>query len=752
MNGESTVISFEKLQSRRRERAKHSPNRIFVQLGSVFVDGVAQRLARFFDKVDDELFSLSEKADNCVSQARHFGNMRYLRCHRDGVQARCLRELASFYESFWHDRPLPDLAPAAALGELSLLENEILEESLAVNGMVDKGNGLFQKELFALDRRFMALLGRPGQPIEVNPVSPWVLCRLFAAAIAPLNLDLSLKLLIYKIYDNQVLSSMGSVYHEMNARLVKAGVLPALVKTGQARRVRIDEAMAGWQRKKEQGEGMVVGRDAFEAMRHLLEARRSRLGAPGPEPKDGALVVNTSDVLGALGVLSRHSLEMPENGGILSGEQMKRLIACQIGGARADGKEPLLDRQAEDVIDMVGMIFAYIFQDSHLPASVKAMLANLQLPILRVALLEKSFFDKKNHPARLLLNSLAQAGMALDAGMEADSPVYQKIAAVVARIVEGWDRNADLFYELLEDFTAFMAIEHRRNRAAEERTRQATQSKEQIRRAKRAVAHVIASKLRGTDPPTVLKSFLCNAWKDVLVLAWLRRGKDAEDWGGAVGLMDQLIEDMASLPARDASQPQKLAGHLLFGAIKNRLEVLAYDRHWTMELLRELEICHEARAQGLLIHSGDSHEIPWWESVGIEDADFAALLREIEEGLRKEGASREGEGGAPRLHADVEDEFLSQACSLGIGQWVEFTEAACGTRRAKLSWKSHESDAHIFVNAKGVKVVEMSLADLVRCFRLGAAKVIEDASIPLMDRALSRLRQALENPACACVP
>jgi len=753
-----TVISFEKLQSKQRDSAKHSPNRLFVQGRTLFIDGVAERLVGFFAKVDDELFGLSEKADNCVLQAHHFNNMRYLRCHRETVREHYLQGLAGFYEAFWRNRPLPDLGlPSAGLAELSLLENEIFEESLAINSMVDKGNNLFQKELYALDRRFMALLGKPEQAIAVNPVSPLALCRLFALAISGLNLEFKLKLLIYKIFDKQVLSLLGSVYHEINVRMIKAGVLPALAKSGQANPSRDDARSPP--RKKENRVGKSANADAFELMRQLLEARRCRLGESSGRPaapRNGA-AADSAEIVNALGLLLQQPFQAStETGGILSGEQMKQLIARQIGNARADGTEALLDRRVEDVIDMVGMIFVYILQDRHLPPSIKAMLASLQIPILKIALLEESFFAKKNHPARLLLNSLAQAGMALDSGMEAAGPVYQKIAAIVERIIAEWNRNSGLFYELLEDFTAFMAIEHRRNRAAEERTRQATQSKEQVRRAKRAVAYVIASKLRGVDTPLILKSFLCNAWKDVLVLAWLRRGKDLDDWNSAVRMMDQLIADITSAPDAQVSGPQMPGGLLLWDSLKSRLENLAYDRHWIMALLKELEACHGPHAMPECV------AVPrQWEDVGVKDPDFAALLMEIEDDFTlREGAGLSAEMDAPACEAlpvglhggGGEDEFVSKAYSLGIGQWVEFTEGQCKPRRAKLSWKSRESDVYIFVNAKGAKAAEMHLADLVRCFSSGTAKTIEDSGMPLMDRALSKLMQALENPACAYVP
>ena len=56
-----------------------------------------------------------------------------------------------------------------------------------------------------------------------------------------------------------------------------------------------------------------------------------------------------------------------------------------------------------------------------------------------------------------------------------------------------------------------------------------------------AVAQELVTRLKGSRIPLNLKSFLCNAWKDVLVLAWLRRNKDPGNWSHSIELMDQLI-------------------------------------------------------------------------------------------------------------------------------------------------------------------------------------------------------------------
>ena len=65
-------------------------------------------------------------------------------------------------------------------------------------------------------------------------------------------------------------------------------------------------------------------------------------------------------------------------------------------------------------IDIVAMLFDYVFVDDDIPGNVKAMLGRLQIPLLKVALLDKAFFSSTEHPARRLARPLAEAAIGLD--------------------------------------------------------------------------------------------------------------------------------------------------------------------------------------------------------------------------------------------------------------------------------------------------------------------------------------------------
>jgi hypothetical protein len=62
-------------------------------------------------------------------------------------------------------------------------------------------------------------------------------------------------------------------------------------------------------------------------------------------------------------------------------------------------------------MDVVALIFDYIFRDPSIPKAQRRVFARLQVPIAKAALLDRSFFSDRNHPARRLLDDLAAAAV-----------------------------------------------------------------------------------------------------------------------------------------------------------------------------------------------------------------------------------------------------------------------------------------------------------------------------------------------------
>ena len=157
-------------------------------------------------------------------------------------------------------------------------------------------------------------------------------------------------------------------------------------------------------------------------------------------------------------------------------------------------------------------------------------------------------------------------------------------------------------------------------------------------------------------------------------------------------------------------------------------------------------------------HAKDAARLSPTSEVNIKDAELAEAILEIKSHLPDisnvdieevimgdvAGKSRADASGPKTDYA--QGVFLEVVNRLNVGDWMEFTEDDGRTYRAKLSWKSPATSLCVFVNRRGVKVMELKVNELVSRLREGKARVIEDVSTPLMDRALSFLTQSLKNP------
>ena len=66
------------------------------------------------------------------------------------------------------------------------------------------------------------------------------------------------------------------------------------------------------------------------------------------------------------------------------------------------------------VIDVVGSLFDQILSDPRVPPQMARQIARLQLPVLRVALNDSTFFSSRRHPVRRFVNRIASLACAFD--------------------------------------------------------------------------------------------------------------------------------------------------------------------------------------------------------------------------------------------------------------------------------------------------------------------------------------------------
>jgi len=422
-------------------------------------------------------------------------------------------------------------------------------------------------------------------------------------------------------------------------------------------------------------------------------------------------------------------------------EQLLHKVSAKSGKSRVVGEVD------EDVINLVSMLFEFILDDRTLPDSLKALIGRLQIPLLKVAVLDKSFFSRGSHPARRLLNEIATAAMGWGDQDEAQrDSLYQKIEQVVARLLNDFVDDPGIFSELLADFLAFTGDERRRSELLEQRTRDAEEGRAKAEMARHEVEQVLNERLLGKTLPEVVVRLLQEAWSKVLLLTCLKHGTQSEQWDAALVTMDDLIWSVA--PHDDPESRERLLKLVpsLLKALREGLVSAAFDPFSTGEFFTQLEALHVQALQQFDQPSAQPAPVavpP--SSAAITDGRFEpspskpaseppapAMIEVVEEiMLLAPGESREQE---PEINLADNDEALTQVDNLRVGSWVEFQEDEEHKLRCKLAAIIKPTGKYIFVNRTGMKVLEKTRMGLAIEFRRDAIRLLNDTL--LFDRAL----------------
>ncbi len=391
-------------------------------------------------------------------------------------------------------------------------------------------------------------------------------------------------------------------------------------------------------------------------------------------------------------------------------------------------------------IDIVAMLFDYIFEDRHIPTSVKAWLGRLQIPTLKAALLDKNFFSSKSHPARRLIDRLAECAIGLDEANADGSGCIALVESVVGAILSEFETDLAVFEAQLARVEAF--IEERKRAEAElvERSARLVEERERTEIARSLAEGEVARRLDASSwVPAVVRGMLEETWVSALASARCAEGDGSPAWQGLIATMEDLVwsvepkvqpEDRKRLVALLPSMLKRLGEGMRLGAVTDDARDAFFGA---------LVDCHAGAVKSGLRGVATVPDPP-----PLRPADDPAIARELVPAgdIRVEEIRLR----AHRGRGQVRNVFTRTGIwtNLQRGTWVEFTGAS-GAVRARLTWISPNKGVYLFTNPlSSSAAVSISPEALAEQMRLGEARVLDDA--PLTDRAvdsmIANLRQS----------
>ena len=349
-------------------------------------------------------------------------------------------------------------------------------------------------------------------------------------------------------------------------------------------------------------------------------------------------------------------------------------------------------------MDVISLLFDYIFRDKSIPDSLRALFAKLQVPIVKAALLDRTFFSDKRHPARQLLDHLAEAAI----GATQSSAYQDAFARVTTDLVDDICRDFEIDVGVFRTANLRLAafIEEEKRRVEDATTGDVAEAL-QAEEGEADRSHVRAylrGKLAGVDVPVEVRGFVETTWADHMSRLRVEHGEDSDAWKEAVKTLDDMLW---SITAKDRSsqkaQLTKMIPKLIAGLRKGSTAVgLAPERGRVFfEALYQLHIA------------------------AIKSAAAAAEITPER-------------SPAPALPAVTVHDYVSE---MAVGTWLSFTKEGQSVN-ARLTWVSPLRTKYLFTSRSRARAFVYTPEELAYEINAGEVSLVVEP-VPLFDRAVS---------------
>lgn len=172
------------------------------------------------------------------------------------------------------------------------------------------------------------------------------------------------------------------------------------------------------------------------------------------------------------------------------------------------------------VIDVVSSLFDQILSDPKVPPQMARLLARLQLPVLRVALGDETFFSSRRHPVRQFVNRMGSLACAFDDFSEDPGRSFlSHVRDLVQDVANGDFDRMDVYTAKLDALESFIAEQSRNSLKAAGDAAAVVERRETDLRLQQRYALQLQQALARVPMQDFLRNFLAQVWSQAIVLA-----------------------------------------------------------------------------------------------------------------------------------------------------------------------------------------------------------------------------------------
>lgn len=614
---------------------------------------------------------------------------------------------------------------------LALVSEEEMEEMVATTTMHAHAMNLCSDELNQLEVRLEYLEITTDGSVEKESLNPRRLGEAFLLTLKSLSVELKERLKLFEIFDTEVTPKLEELYKEVNAMLIKAGVMPKIVLSNVKPSETDDEQdvstrSAKYYDPQAKVETNFIPRTpqdmaylANQFMMGQFVPSENAVGLPesftrpvGKQEADGKNYFERKDVMQALSQLQNQILSKGKEQQQASIDEIKQSLFNEIGKQNGGVITRQVNTLDERSIDFVGMMFDAIMHDSSLSNIIKNLLFRLQIPVIKVAMSDTHLFERDNHPTREVLNLVSEAGKGVT---EETDRVYGELETIIDGVLEEFDVDIESFNQAADSLRKLIESEQQVSQENEKREQQAVM----VAHAREVVVTEIKRISTNKIIPRNVLPLVTKSWPSLMINRYIKNGTDSWPWLESVMLMKLLIKCLQ--PIKSNGQWQMVwANHMaLIDAVRDEL--------YTTKQNKDAITSHVDTLKDTFLELLDAYGYKLTENEELSPVTEDEILANYDAHAANDNNLQETD---LEEIARLAQEKLSQLPTMvHPGVWFEiYNGDDKAIRRLKLSVILTGIAKLVFVDRKGIKVIEKDAADFAAELTSEKSRFIADHS------------------------
>lgn len=714
-----------------------APNKYKSVIDKVFNcvnDHMLVLMNQMLTSADEKLFDQAEKANNDEERMKFMDCTKIFRTERNDISHHFFINLNKSLTTSHSDVSADDDE------ELRLVDQDEMEEMVAITTMHSKAMSIYGVEVNHLEARLEYLEIMCEEIFDKEALDPKHLCEIFQKTIENIQIAIEVKLIFYKLFDQEVCSKLGVMYKTVNQIFIDNDIMPEIImKTTKNEEIEhmeeeVSSRVATYYDPNENVATDFIPRTKEEISRVVnqfmtgemtitgdeIELPESFLRAPTQQDLDGKSCYERKEVVKALSKLQYKLSSLHEKAGNITPEEIKQELLNNISnenGGVLDKQVSLFDERS---IDFVGMMFGAIADDDTVSELMTSLIYQLQVPVMKVAMSDNTVFEEDEHPARATVDLLTAAGKGINSE---EDRLYNELESIVDDILDDFDVDIAAFEQAVVELESII---HKEEALTTETERQ--QQKQVLQDHAR---HIVITQLKmvscNKKIPNNVRPLVLKHWSTLMLNRYLRHGRDSSQWLQSVLLLKLLLKCMQPIHYQSQYNLVKSNHMALIEAVNDELYETQQDKDDIATQVTELKeyFLSMIDEYGLKIVDEDDNEISNEELLDDSSEDTEEELQQIKQ------------------QTEIAKQKISQLTSnTKPGVWYEiYNGEDKAIRRLKLSVILTDAAQLIFVDRKGMKVIEKDAEEFAQELEDNRSRLLADHST--FDHALGKVISCL---------